>query len=102
MGLIKGAVVGAQVLVDGVFGTGFHGELDKDTMGIFGIGSGAYRIAVDVPSGGNSSSGTAAVGIFKADETITFGFIKTGMSQFPLKKYCGKITVADIGIPRRL
>lgn len=99
MGLIKGAVVGAQVLVDGVFGTGFHGQLDKDTMGIFGIGSGAYRIAVDVPSGGNSSTGTAAVGIFKADETITFGFIKSGMSQFPMKKYCGKVTVADIGIP---
>ena len=99
MGLIKGAVVGAQVLVDGVFGTGFHGQLDKDTMGIFGIGSGAYRIAVDVPSGGNSASGTAAVGIFKADETITFGFIKSGMSQFPMKKYCGKVTVADIGIP---
>ena len=99
MGLIKGAIVGAQVLVDGVFGTGFHGQLDKDTMGIFGIGSGAYRIAVDVPSGGNSSSGTAAVGIFKADETITFGFIKSGMSQFPMKKYCGKVTVADIGIP---
>ncbi|WP_455529850.1 NAD(P)H-hydrate dehydratase [Ruminococcus sp.] len=100
MGLIKGAVVGAQVLVDGVFGTGFHGQLDKDTIGIFGIGSGAYRVAVDIPSGGNSSAGTAAAGIFKADETLTFGFIKSGMSQFPLKKYCGKVTVADIGIPK--
>ena len=75
MGLIKGAVVGAQVLVDGVFGTGFHGELDKDTMGIFGIGSGAYRIAVDIPSGGNSSEGTVSAGIFKADETLTFGYL---------------------------
>ena len=100
MGLIKGAVVGAQVLVDGVFGTGFHGQLDKDTIGIFGIGSGAYRVAVDIPSGGNSSTGTAAAGIFKADETLTFGFIKSGMSQFPLKKFCGKVTVADIGIPK--
>ena len=100
MGLIKGAVVGAQVIVDGVFGTGFHGELDKDTMGIFGIGSGAYRIAVDIPSGGDSASGSISAGIFKADETMTFGFIKTGMSQFPLKKYCGRITVADIGIPQ--
>ncbi|MBO7472565.1 MAG: NAD(P)H-hydrate dehydratase, partial [Ruminococcus sp.] len=100
MGLIKGAVIGAQVLVDGVFGTGFHGQLDKDIIGIFGIGSGAYRIAVDVPSGGNSATGTASVGIFKADETITFGFIKSGMSQFPLKKYCGKVTIADIGIPK--
>ena len=100
MGLIKGAVVGAQVLVDGVFGTGFHGQLDKDTIGIFGIGSGAYRIAVDIPSGGNSSTGTVSAGIFKADETLTFGFIKSGMSQFPLKKFCGKVTVADIGIPK--
>ena len=100
MGLIKGAIVGAQVLVDGVFGTGFHGQLDKDTMGIFGIGSGAYRVAVDVPSGGNSTTGTASAGIFKADETLTFGFIKSGMSQFPLKKFCGKVTIADIGIPR--
>lgn len=100
MGLIKGAVVGAQVLVDGVFGTGFHGQLDKDTIGIFGIGSGAYRVAVDIPSGGNSSTGTAAAGIFKADETLTFGFIKSGMSQFPLKKFCGKVTIADIGIPK--
>ena len=101
MGLIKGAIVGAQVLVDGVFGTGFHGQLDKDTVGIFGIGSGAYRVAVDVPSGGNSATGTASAGIFKADETITFGFIKSGMSQFPLKKFCGKVTIADIGIPNR-
>ena len=100
MGLIKGAIVGAQVLVDGVFGTGFHGQLDKDTVGIFGIGSGAYRVAVDVPSGGNSTTGTASAGIFKADETITFGFIKSGMSQFPLKKFCGKVTIADIGIPK--
>lgn len=101
MGLIKGAIVSAQVLVDGVFGTGFHGNLDKDIMGIFSIGSSAYRIAVDVPSGGNSSTGTAAAGIFKADETLTFGFIKSGMTQFPLKKYCGKVTVADIGIPKK-
>ncbi len=101
MGLIKGAVVEAQVLVDGVFGTGFHGQLDKDTIGIFGIGSGAYRVAVDVPSGGNSATGTAAAGIFKADETLTFGFIKSGMSQFPLKKFCGKVTIADIGIPKK-
>lgn len=101
MGLIKGAIVSAQVLVDGVFGTGFHGQLDKDVMGIFSIGSGAYRIAVDVPSGGNSSTGTAAAGIFKADETLTFGFVKSGMTQFPLKKFCGKVTVVDIGIPKK-
>ena len=99
MGTIKSAVIGAQVLVDGVFGTGFHGSLEKDIMGIFGIETYAYRIAVDVPSGGDSSTGNVSKGVFKADETLTFGFIKTGMSQYPLKKYCGKVTVADIGLP---
>ena len=99
MRLVKNAILRAYVVVDGVFGTGFHGELDTETAGIFGIGSGAYRIAVDIPSGGNSATGTVSPGVFKADETVTFGFLKTGMTQFPLKKYCGKITVADIGLP---
>ncbi len=99
MRLVKGAILRAYVIVDGVFGTGFHGQLDKDAASVFAIGSGAYRIAVDVPSGGNCSSGTISNGIFKADETVTFGFLKTGMTQYPLKKYCGKITIADIGIP---
>lgn len=99
MRLVKSAMLRAYVIVDGVFGTGFHGQLSTDAASVFAIGSGAYRIAVDVPSGGNCTTGTISNGIFKADETVTFGFLKTGMTQFPLKKYCGKITIADIGIP---
>lgn len=101
MSLIKGAVLCAYVIVDGVYGTGFRDHLDKNIAGIFAIGSSAYRIAVDVPSGGNSVTGTVSFGCFEADETITFGFLKTGMTQYPLKKYCGKITVADIGLPKK-
>lgn len=99
MSKIKTAILGAHVIVDGVYGTGFRDQLDKNVAGVFAIGSCAYRIAVDVPSGGNSVSGTVAFGAFEADETITFGFFKSGMTQFPMRKYCGKITVADIGIP---
>lgn len=96
---VRKAILCAYVVVDGVFGTGFRGQLDSEIADIFNIASSAYRIAVDVPSGGNSSSGTVSPGIFMADETIAFGFLKTGMTQYPLKKYCGKITIADIGIP---
>lgn len=98
---VRDAMLNADVIVDGVFGTGFHGELDKDTAAVFNIGSSAYRIAVDIPSGGNSVFGTVSQGTFKADETITFGYMKTGMTQYPLRKYCGRITVADIGIPEK-
>ncbi|MBR2283363.1 MAG: NAD(P)H-hydrate dehydratase [Ruminococcus sp.] len=97
---IRGAVVSADVLVDGVFGTGFKGNLDKDISSVFAISTPAYRIAVDVPSGGNCTTGAVSSGIFRTDETITFGWHKTGMTQYPLKKYCGRITSVDIGIPQ--
>ena len=96
---VRNAIVNANILVDGVFGTGFHGELTNDIKAIFSIGTGAYKIAVDIPSGGDSKKGTVSPGIFTADETICFGCLKFGMTQFPLRKYCGRITVADIGIP---
>ncbi|HBB72639.1 MAG TPA: NAD(P)H-hydrate dehydratase [Ruminococcus sp.] len=99
MAAVRSAVVSADVLVDGVFGTGFKGKLSKDIMAVFGIGTAAYKIAADVPSGGNCTNGTVSAGTFKADETITFGWQKTGMTQYPLKKLCGSISVADIGIP---
>lgn len=96
---VREAVVSADILVDGVFGTGFRGELENDIKAIFAIGTGAYKIALDVPSGGDSAKGTVAQGIFKADETLCLGSVKFGISQYPLRKYCGRITVVDIGIP---
>ncbi len=98
---IRNAVISADILVDGVFGTGFKGELDKELMTVFSFGTSAYKIAVDVPSGGDASKGTVPTGIFKADETICLGCLKFGMTQYPLKKFCGNITIADIGIPSR-
>lgn len=91
----------ADIIVDGVFGTGFHGELSREIADIFPLNKNAYRIAVDVPSGGNSRTGTVSDGTFQADETVTFGFIKSGMTQYPLRDLCGKITVAGIGIPEK-
>lgn len=98
---IKKAVMEAGVIVDGVFGTGFHGELDSSIASLFSMNSDAFRIAVDVPSGGNAANGKVSEGCFRADVTITFGFKKFGMTQQPLKEYCGKTIVSDIGIPER-
>ncbi|MDE6797932.1 MAG: NAD(P)H-hydrate dehydratase [Ruminococcus sp.] len=89
----------ADIIIDGVFGTGFHGELNKNIADIFRVNKKAYRIAVDVPSGVNSLKGTVAEGAFKADETLTFGFIKIGMTQYPARDFCGTIRIVDIGIP---
>ncbi len=93
------ALANADVIVDGIFGTGFHGQLDEEIAVFLRTGSHAYRIAVDVPSGGNSGSGDVSEGTFDADETIALGALKTGLTQYPLKEYCGRIRVVDIGIP---
>lgn len=93
------ALNGAYVIVDGVFGTGFHGQMDEEIVSVLNGGSSAFRIAADVPSGGNCRTGTISEGTFRADATIAFGALKNGMTQYPLKKYCGKITVVNIGIP---
>lgn len=93
------ALVKADVIVDGIFGTGFHGQLDEEISAFLKAGSRAYRFAVDVPSGGNSETGEASEGTFAADETLAFGALKTGLTQYPLKGLCGRIQIINIGIP---
>ncbi|MDE5648654.1 MAG: NAD(P)H-hydrate dehydratase, partial [Oscillospiraceae bacterium] len=89
-----------RIIVDGVFGTGFHGELPEEVREVFSAcRESDIVIAVDVPSGGDCRNGQVSDGTLKADHTVTFGFIKFGMTQYPLKEYCGEICVADIGIP---
>lgn len=88
----------SDIVADGVFGTGFKGKLDESIKNIFeNIPDSALKIAVDVPSGGNSLSGAVSDGTFKADITVTFGLPKFGMYQYPLNDFCGRIITADIG-----
>ena len=91
----------ADIIVDCVFGTGFHGELDKPRRREFQMISGvkAYKIACDLPSGVDSLRGTAAEGTCSFDETVTFHAPKLGMVMKPARALCGKVTVCDIGIP---
>ena len=91
----------SSVIVDAVYGTGFHGELSPEIGELleFAGKCSAMKFAVDIPSGGNGSSGYAAKQTIKADYTVTFGLEKIGTVLSPLKELCGEIHVADIGIP---
>lgn len=89
----------AEILVDGIFGTGFRGELPEHIQALLMTRSKQIRIACDIPSGGNGLTGQVSTGTVQAEQTITFGAEKTGMSQYPLRACCGKISVAEIGIP---
>ena len=91
----------ADIIVDCVFGTGFHGDLDKSRRREFAMLSAvkAYKIACDLPSGVDSLRGCVADGTCAFDETVTFHAPKLGMVLKPARAYCGRITVCDIGIP---
>ncbi|MGN0634394.1 MAG: NAD(P)H-hydrate dehydratase [Oscillospiraceae bacterium] len=93
----------ADIIVDCVYGTGFHGEFSDEIRRIFDAAenSKAYKIACDMPSGIDCRKGTAAKGTLHCDETVTFHAAKFGMCLKPAREHCGKVTVADIDIPER-
>lgn len=90
----------AAVIVDAVFGTGFHGFMPPQIKACFSFAErcSAIKIAADVPSGADCLHGTVAEGTMKCAYTVTFGYKKIGMLMQPLEEYCGEIIEAEIGL----
>ena len=98
---INAALENTGIIVDCVFGTGFHGALGDGIKALFKRANSceAVRIACDIPSGCNAQSGQADPDSFKADATVTFHRKKLGMLLSPSRYHCGEIHTADIGTP---
>jgi NAD(P)H-hydrate epimerase len=98
--LTPGAIEGARLVVDAIFGAGFRGSLDPATTATLS----AVReckpavVAVDLPSGVHGDSGTAE-GAAPAHCTVTFARKKPAHLLLPGRSLCGEVMVADIGIP---
>ncbi len=100
---IKAAVEAHQLIVDGVFGIGFRGELSpavKEMFAVINADAEKKCIAVDIPSGGNALNGTVAAGAPRCAATVTFGAAKRGLLMPPLSEYCGMVQLVEIGIPQ--
>lgn len=91
-----------DIIIDCVFGTGFHGELTGDIRRLFERVNvtKALKIAADIPSGVNSADGSVSPGAFCAQVTLTFGAYKPGQLLPPGKALCGRVFCAGIGISR--
>lgn len=94
----------AEVIVDAVFGFGFHGALPPELSALFSAAErcGALRLSADLPSGCCCDTGEADGGSFRADVTVTFTAPKPACSSYPAKEYCGETVVSDVGIPAAL
>ena len=91
---------GADVIVDALFGTGFHGEPRADAARqIEQINAAGTRVvAVDIPSGVDASTGEVAGVSVRAELTVTFHGLKVGLLVAPGRFHAGKVEVADIGL----
>jgi ADP-dependent NAD(P)H-hydrate dehydratase / NAD(P)H-hydrate epimerase len=92
---------GADVVIDALFGTGFHGAPRDDAARQIDDmhWSGAPIVAVDLPSGVDASTGEIAGAAVVADVTVTMHAPKVGLAVAPGRFHAGEVEVADIGIP---
>lgn len=88
----------ADIILDGVYGTGFHGTLRPEGLAAARrMNEAPGRVlALDLPSGLEADSGTAAEGAVQADLTVTFHAAKPCHRLAAAQ--CGRVEVADIGI----
>lgn len=91
------------LVIDGLLGVGINrapeGVYDSAVSEINRLRDlGTYVIAIDIPSGLGADDGCVYQNAVMADETVTFGFAKSGLLLNQGIVRCGKLHVAGIGI----
>lgn len=88
------------LVIDAIFGIGFHGEPDEATVKIInGINDSSVPVlSVDIPSGLDADTGRISKVAVKADRTVTMQTYKKGLLQKHGVDYAGIVTVAKLGI----
>ncbi len=96
-----------HILIDSIVGTGLSGRLRKPADEVVKIVNELKNkikfkvIAVDIPTGVISDGPTPPDNpMIKADVTITFGYPKLGIADYPAKNFTGKVMVAEIGFTK--
>jgi NAD(P)H-hydrate epimerase len=101
VGRIKAFAAGADMLVDGLFGTGLSGQLSDEYKQLIENINAQNRpiLAVDIPSGLDCDTGEPLGAAVKASWTVTFVAVKKGFtSANTTAQYTGEVFVASIGV----
>ena len=91
----------ADLLIDGILGTGGRGGLRGDAAQLSQHLTSARPpliVACDLPSGIDADTGAAGADYIPADVTVTFGAVKTGLLAGPGALAAGRIHYVDIGL----
>lgn len=90
----------SDIVIDAIFGIGIKGGTDEPYIDKINE-SGAYIISLDIPSGLCADTGTAEKKAVAANLTLTFGYKKCGLTQYPGKKLAGEIRILPISVPTK-
>ena len=92
---------GVDIVVDAIFGTGFHGELPARAKAACKMINSAIAavFALDLPSGVETDSFRSDADCVRADFTVVFDSLKPSHIMPLTAKLCGNICIVDIGIP---
>ena len=103
---LRESLARADIIVDGIFGTGFKGqargiaaEVIKLVNQTVSTRPGIRVIAIDIPSGLEGETGKVEGEVIRANRTVTMGLPKTGMVRGDGLNCCGRVIAADIGVP---
>lgn len=89
-----------DVIIDALFGIGFHGEPSYETIELFEKINqcSGVKIAIDIPSGVECDSGSVYKTAVMADLTLTFIAYKPCFFLPQGNEFCGEVCVLDIGV----
>jgi len=102
---LEAALNETSLIVDAILGTGMSGPVRGVPLKAIEMINaarehGASVFAVDTPSGLDCNTGEPLGACVKADLTVTFAALKLGFVTGKGPEYCGRIVLADIGLPR--
>ena len=99
-GRLRTLKTGYDLVIEGIFGTGFSGALPETAAAICRLlnQTDGFKIALDIPTGLNCDTGEADEDTFRADLTYAFAAYKPAHMTDAGKAYCGETVCLDIGI----
>jgi hydroxyethylthiazole kinase-like uncharacterized protein yjeF len=90
-----------EVIVDALLGTGLKGRVRDSLVGVIRAVNAAHRpvFALDIPSGLDGDSGTVLGDAIRAEATVTFVGLKTGLFVGDGPEFAGTVFFDDLELP---
>jgi NAD(P)H-hydrate epimerase len=101
---VKLDLAAADLIIDALIGYGLSGDPRQPVAGWIDSANESMTpiLALDAPSGLDTTSGIPGNPCIKATATLTLALPKTGLLTSQVKDYVGNLYLADISVPREL